>query len=393
MLHTSKNSWLFSGISLSNDSFDKIARKYTRETGFQLAAIDTRGHLIRGKVPCSANADLLSDIFRQATEESLRWGEPCIMTCPCGHILWSVPVMCNQKLAGGLLVGGVPLETSGPRGAFDKKILESSRRLLALAIENNLTNAALLENNRAVAERESGRAETLHDLKDHLYDEIRSAYLHEEPSLLAAIQRGERTEARAIINRILTAIYARSAGRPNLLKTLALELVIMMARAAVQAGADPEKILGINYRSLTELSLMDANEGLANWLCEMLELLIDAIGQTPAHPNAVQLARAVSYMELHYAEDLCRDDVALAAGLSPSHFSHLMKEKVGISFTNLLHRIRLDNARRLLARDHASIAQIAQACGFSDQSYFSRIFRKTFNETPADYRRRIQENQ
>jgi AraC-like DNA-binding protein len=120
----------------------------------------------------------------------------------------------------------------------------------------------------------------------------------------------------------------------------------------------------------------------------MLEQLIDAMGAPAAHPNAVQLARAIACIEQRYAENLTRDEVARAAGLSPGHFSHLMREHAGATFTDILLRVRLDNARRLLARDNAPVSEVAQSCGFSDQSYFTRVFKKTFDETPATYRRR-----
>ncbi len=379
---------LFPGV-LSVADFDELKVTYHEATQFNLAAVDVEGGLLRGAVRCVAGPEAHREIFRQSLEEALRWGEPCIMCCPFGHALWAVPVMLNHRIVGGLLVCGIPLDQPEPAGTLDRRLLAASRNLLDLARQHNLTNAALLDQNRMAAERESGRAEALHDLKDHLYDGIRSIYLHEEPGLLAAIQRGERNEARGIINRILTAIYAQGAGRRSLLKTLALELVVMMARAAVQAGADPEKILGINYRSLTELANVHSQEELSDWLCEMLELLLDAMGKPAAHPNAVQLARAVAFMEQHFDRDLSREEVARAAGLSPSHFSHLMRDRAGITFTQLLLRIRLDHARRLLARDRLSVADIAAACGFNEQSYFTRVFKKAFNDTPADYRRRL----
>ena len=379
---------LFPGM-LSSAGFDELATTYHHATQFNLAAVDADGGLLRGEVRCVAGPEAHRGIFRQSLEEALRWGEPCIMCCPFGHALWAVPVMRNHCLVGGLLVGGVSLDQLEPAGSLDRRLLTASKSLLELAVQHNLTNAALLERNRQVAEQESGRAEALHDLKDHLYDGIRSIYLHEEPGLLAAIQRGERNEARGIINRILTAIYARGAGRRSLLKALALELVVMMARAAVQAGAEPERILGINYRSLTELASVQSQEDLSDWLCEMLELLIDAMGKPAAHPNVVQLARAVTYIEQNFAQALSREEVARAAGLSPSHFSHLMRERAGTTFTQLLLRIRLDHARRLLARGHLPVADIAAACGFNEQSYFTRVFKRAFNDTPADYRRRV----
>jgi len=244
----------------------------------------------------------------------------------------------------------------------------------------------LLATRRATASRERDRAEAIHELKDRFRDDIRSTYLHEEPALLAAIRRGERTEARRIINRVLVGIYAVGGNDTNLLKSLALELIVMMTRAAVQAGGDPAVILGLNYQSITALARIADQEALARWLCDILEQLIDAIKANTRHPNSVLLARALDFIEEHLADDLRREQVARAAGLSPSHFSHLMRAKTGWSFTELLTRLRIDRACHLLAHTAHPLARIAQDCGFSDQSYFTRVFRRRTGQTPGDYR-------
>ena len=185
---------------------------------------------------------------------------------------------------------------------------------------------------------------------------------------------------------MLVGIYATGGANLNLLKSLALELIVMMARAAVQAGGDPGVILGLNYQSLTALARVGDQEALSGWLCDMLEQLIDAIKTHTRHPNAVLLARAVEYIEEHLADDLGREAVARAAGLSPSHFSHLMRARTGWSFTELVTRLRIDRACHLLAHTAQPLAQIAQECGFGDQSYFTRVFRKRTGRTPGDYR-------
>jgi len=224
-------------------------------------------------------------------------------------------------------------------------------------------------------------------LKDRLHDDIRSAYLHEEPALLAAFRRGERTEARRILNRVLTAIYSVGGSNTALLKSLALELVVVMTRAAVQAGGAPEKILGLNYQSLTALAALPNQETLARWLCDMLEQLIDAIESNTRRPNSVQLARAIAFIEAHLGDEVSREAVAREAGLSPSHFSHLMRAKTGWSFTELLIRLRVDRACHLLAHTDLGLVQISLECGFGDQSYFTRVFRQRSGRTPGDYRR------
>ena len=379
---------VFPGM-LDAAGFDELARSYRRISGFALAAVDADGRLLRGDgaLPACARNEACRPFRAQAVAEALRWGEPCVLCCDCGRALWAVPVSVNQQLRGGLLVAGVSLQRPARAGSLDRKILGACQHLLALATERNLVNAALLADRRNFARREQEKAEALHTLKDRLHDDIRSTYLHEEPALLAAIRCGERAEARRIINRVLTAIYATGQSHTGLLKSLALELVVMMARAAVQAGGDPAKILGVNYQSLTALARVADQENLAAWLCAILERLIDAIQANTKHPNSVQLARALDFMQEHLAGDLGRTAVARAAGLSPSHFSHLMRTKTGWSFTELLTRLRVDHACHLLAHTDLGLVQIALECGFGDQSYLGRVFRKRTGQTPGDYRR------
>lgn len=367
--------------------FDALAADYRRETGFALLAADAAGRLLRGSLTSRADVAVLREASAHAIAEALRWGEPSVMSDSTGRLLWAVPVLQNQQLVGGLVVCGVAAARRGRAGTLDRRILHACRRLLDLAAAHNLTNAALLAEHRHHARREREKAEALHALKEGLHDDIRSIYLREEPALIAAIRRGERPAARGAINRVLTAIYFLGESRTDLLKSLALELVVTMTRTAVQAGGDTAKILGLNYQSLTTLAKISSQEELSTWLCDMLELLIDAIQANRRHPNSVQLARAVEYIEEHLASELTREEVARAAGLSPSHFSHLMRLKTGRSFTELLTKLRIARACHLLAHTDTELVQVAQACGFGDQSYFTRVFRRAMHQTPGEYRR------
>jgi AraC-like DNA-binding protein len=378
---------VFPGL-LDPAAFADLAVEHRRLTRFPLAAVDQDGRFLCGdrRAPECARSESCRPARLLAVTEALRWGEPCVTCCPCGHALWAVPVMRNQRLCGGLLVAGVKLDSPSHAGSLDRRLLSACQQLLELATGRDLTNAALLAARRQAALSERERAEAIHQLKDRLHDDIRSTYLHEEPALLAAIRRGERTEARRIINRVLVGIYAVGGADTNLLKSLALELVVMMTRAAVQAGGDPAVILGLNYQAITALARIADQEALATWLCAILEQLIDAIKVNTRHPNSVLLARAIEFMEERLAHNLRREEVARAAGLSPSHFSHLMRAKTGWSFTELLSRLRVDRACHLLAHTAHSLTRIAQDCGFNDQSYFNRVFRRRTGQTPGDYR-------
>ncbi len=373
---------------LDAPGFDRLAGIYRKKTGLKLAAVDAKGGWLRGDPQLSNSAESARSFRAQVVAEALRWGEPCVMADEAHRVHWAVPVMENQRLCGGLVVIAGPLQRPRKEGALDRRLLKACACLQDLAVESNLTNASLLAERYQFARRERDRAEALYAVKDRIHDDIRGTYLREEPALLAAIRRGERAEARSILNRILAAIYSIGESRLELLKSLALELVIMMARAAVQAGAASENVLGINYQSVAALAGVTDEEALAPWLCEMLEQLIDSIESHRKNPSPILLTGALEYIEAHFTEPIRREDVAQAAGLSPSHFSHLMRAKTGWSFRELLTRLRVDRACQMLARTDLGLVQIALECGFGDQSYFTRMFRRRTGLTPGAYRRR-----
>ena len=223
-------------------------------------------------------------------------------------------------------------------------------------------------------------------LEHRPYDRIREVYLMQEPVLLAAIRRGDRGEARHIINHVLVHIYSSGEERSDLLKGLLLELVVMISRAAVEAGAVQSEVLGLNYRLLTELSELHDDEDLAAWLRKTLEHVISTIERQVDFTPPLLIGKALDFMRANLHQDISRDETARHAGISPSHFSRLLKERTGRTFTELLRQCRVDLACDLLRSPAPSLAEIADACGFCDQSYFTRVFQDVKGMTPKQFR-------
>ncbi|MCE5199671.1 helix-turn-helix domain-containing protein [bacterium] len=372
-------------------TFDALSQEYRRLWGLSCVLTNAHGVPLAGKIPCQGAIEdhMCSESRKRAIEEALRWGEPSMIVCPRGHVIWAVPVMENSIVIGGLVVEKVAVGTyARERGTLSPAdTRRAASDLLTMAEEANLTNAALLELRRIAAERESDRAEAIHELKGQNYQSIRDIYLMEEPGLIAAIKRGDRPAAREIINRILVGIYFLGRDRPTLLKSFILELVVNMSRSAVEAGGDPAELLGANYSSVADLAQIDSEEDLCAWLVSMLERMMDAIKSNRQYPSTVLLGAALKYMQDHLNEEISRDEVADVACLSPSHFSRVVKHHFGHSFTDLLARMRVERAHELLTRTDKSLIQICLDCGFSDQSYFTKVFQKYMGKTPGEYRR------
>ena len=383
----------FSFTPLDNvkPGFEAVSRAYARTWGLHCVLADANGKAVACCPACPdcSNDQLCPSARKRAIEEALRWGEPSMFLCPSNFVIWAVPIMINSVVIGGLVAEKVSVGDSERGGRFltPVEIRQAAGDLLSMTEEANLTNSSLLELRRIAAERESERAEAIHELKDQNYQSIRDIYLVEEPDLIAAIKRGDRPAAREILNRVLVGIYYLGRERPSLLKSFILELVVTMSRSAVEAGADPSELLGANYSSFADLALIDSEEELCAWLVSMLERIMDAIKANRQYPSSVLLGAALKHMQDHLNEELSRDDVANVACLSPSHFSRVVKQTFGHSFTDLLARMRVEKARELLTRTEKSLIQISLDCGFSDQSYFTKVFQKYTGRTPGDYRR------
>lgn len=367
--------------------------EYQSTWGICCVVADADGQIHSGKMACMedcAGGQECAGARRRAIAESARWGEPSVTLCPQGIVIWAVPMMVNSQLLGGLVAATHDTSTPGVSDGVvlsPRDIRRAANDLLSLAEESNLTNAALMELRRMTARRESERAEAIHELKDHNYQSIREIYLVEEPALIAAIKSGDRAAAREIINRVLVGIYFMGRDRPMLLKSFILELVVMMSRSAVEAGGDPAELLGANYSSFGELARMSNEEEICTWLVSMLERIMDAIRSHHHYPISVLLGAAMKYMQEHLQEDISRDDVARVACLSPTHFSRVVKQTFGQSFTELLAKLRVDKAREMLVLTEKSLLQICLDCGFNDQSYFTKVFQKITGRTPGEYRK------
>jgi AraC-like DNA-binding protein len=96
--------------------------------------------------------------------------------------------------------------------------------------------------------------------------------------------------------------------------------------------------------------------------------------------------RVTRYIGEHLTDDISLADAASAAFLSPNHLAHLLKKETGHTFTELVTERRLARARELLARTTNRIADIAHACGFADEAYFTRRFKRWSGLSPRAYR-------
>ncbi len=103
------------------------------------------------------------------------------------------------------------------------------------------------------------------------------------------------------------------------------------------------------------------------------------------------LRRAIKFTEDRLANSLTAGDVARAANLSERTMQRRFAEDVGLSWSQVLTRVRMIRAVELLSEGSMSIIEIGAACGFNSLSAFNKAFRAFAQTTPSGYRKSLRE--
>ncbi len=101
-----------------------------------------------------------------------------------------------------------------------------------------------------------------------------------------------------------------------------------------------------------------------------------------------RLKDALYYVQHFYDQEISVETAARTCGFSESHFMKLFREFTGMSFNAYLINYRLELAARQLSESNLKVIDIMENCGFRNQSYFTRAFRKKYGKTPSEYRKR-----
>ena len=103
----------------------------------------------------------------------------------------------------------------------------------------------------------------------------------------------------------------------------------------------------------------------------------------PAEEKKLKMVRgALVYLEEHYKEKLTIEEIADKLHYSKSYLSHTFKEITHYSLISYINLLRCQNATSLLL-DGKSVSESATESGFSDISYFTRVFKKTLGILPS----------
>ena len=406
------------------------AAQYRLATGVECHAIDETGSSMtpdhHGAPPSCGLCRTYREVSGQSIDcrrvhlhggsQSFRFGGRYTYTCPLSLIHFTSPLMDEGQMTGALVAGPVLLvdpeeyisDDLSRRGTLDESAKNRLRKALtgipqvsterARALADQLLYAATwatgwdartLSESEQRASQMARIAERIQQLKSEEDGERRgSTYpIDKERALLRSIAHGDKAESASLLNELLGSLYFATGADLETMKERTRELVVLLSRAALDGGADPESVFGLNLRSHDDIGSFRTLDQLSHWLGLMLQKYVSYVFDVQAVKHRDVILRAMSFIRRSYAGRVGLEDVADEVSLSPTYFSRLFKEEAGQSFKSYLNSLRIGEAKNLLRETDLPLLEIASQVGFEDQSYFSRVFRNVVGISPGRYRR------
>lgn len=142
-----------------------------------------------------------------------------------------------------------------------------------------------------------------------------------------------------------------------------------------------------NERFYSEFEkLKDINE-FRQWFINHIRVIIELLEERNSTRNTDVIEKVKEYINSNLGNQLSLESAASSVNLNPKYLSKLFKEITGVNFLDYITELRLEKSKSLLLSTNLTIEQISYEIGYNTPAYFIRQFKKTYGETPNNYKK------
>lgn len=99
------------------------------------------------------------------------------------------------------------------------------------------------------------------------------------------------------------------------------------------------------------------------------------------------IARIMEWIKANYYKPITITEIANEFGYNPDYLSSLFRKNTGTTLINFINKTRIEISKSLIANYEASIKEAAYSCGFTDEKYYMKTFKKLEGMTPTQYKK------
>jgi two-component system response regulator YesN len=214
------------------------------------------------------------------------------------------------------------------------------------------------------------------------------AFWDTSEKLIGAVKRGDTTVVDDELKRLTTQLQRMNETSLGRFKPMLHFFVLNLMRETKEMG-----IFSRDQEDLLWLKL-DRRFGIKDLLSVILQVTKAVAEKSTDKKKQSErsMSEAKAFLSRNLYRDLSVEEAATHVGLSTSYFSLLFKQTYNETFIEYVTRERMEKAKSLLADTMKSIAQIAKEVGYAERRYFTKVFMKYTGENPTDYRNKHQQN-
>lgn len=317
--------------------------------------------------------------------ESIRWDNKYIYYCPCGYIFIAVPIFDEQLiLRTGVITGPILMgELEDFPNASDLPNYSTKK-------VNDITN--LISAIFVPRFNKSASSESTEDFLNTIYEELAflkpelSYPLELEKDLQKSITDHDKLQSRELLNKLLGQIFFYSNGDLKIIKSRVVELLSLLSRSAIEAGADINQILSQNTHYIAEIESFQSLEKLSIWLSDIISRFVNYVFEFNSVKHADVMYKITAYIKNNYMNKITLTDISEHVYLSKMYVSKIFKEEMKITLSEYINKTRIEKSKALLLDSSLSIVDVANLVGYEDQSYFTKVFKNIMGVSPGKYK-------
>ncbi|MFL5657827.1 MAG: helix-turn-helix transcriptional regulator [Ktedonobacteraceae bacterium] len=172
------------------------------------------------------------------------------------------------------------------------------------------------------------------------------------------------------------------------MKNLSITANTLFRKAAESAGVHPLYLDSLSGKFAIQIEQAQSIAELECLHQEMPEAYCSVVRELAITALSSLIREAVTSIRFNIDQPLSLNRVAETLGVHPSYLSRAFKKELGMTITDYINRLRIEEAKYLLDSGNASVTEAALSVGYNDPNYFSKVFTKLEHVTPHDYRKR-----
>lgn len=170
-------------------------------------------------------------------------------------------------------------------------------------------------------------------------------------------------------------------------KTCLIPFLNMTIRRMFESGNTSETLPNLDVMGFDRLHSIDTMEECRQWFIDIMNLSFDVMRRRKTTLHLL-VQRTLDIINKNYHRDMSLKTISAEFRLSPAYLGQLFRDATGKYFNHYLTEVRLNASRVLLLETDLKIMEILYRIGIANQSYFNRMFKKTYGISPLEYRYR-----